>query len=60
MLGSKGLIINYSLNSCIAENQENLVRNDRGRSRTSGKGVRMYKGMGISFADFISFFLHFP
>ena len=27
-----------------------------GGSRISGKGVRMFKGMGIRFADFISFF----
>ena len=27
----------------------------RGESRISGKGVHIYKGMGVSFADFISF-----
>ena len=27
----------------------------RGGSRISGKGVRIYKGMGVCFADFISF-----
>ena len=30
----------------------------RGGSRISGKGVGMYKGMGVGFADFISFFLN--
>ena len=29
----------------------------RGGSRISGKGVHMYKGVGGSFADFISLFL---
>ena len=28
----------------------------RGGSRNSGKGVHMYKGVGVSVADFISFF----
>ena len=32
----------------------------RGGSRISGKGVRMYKGMGVSFADFVSFILNIP
>ena len=32
----------------------------RGGSRISGKGVRMYKGVGVRFADFISFFLNIP
>ena len=30
----------------------------RGGSRISGKGVRMYKGMGVRFADIISVFLN--
>ena len=30
----------------------------RGGSRVSGKGVRIYKGVGVRFADFISFFLN--
>ena len=32
----------------------------RGGSWISGKGVHMYKGVGVSFADFISFFLYIP
>ena len=32
----------------------------RGRSKISGKGVCIYKGMGVRFADFISFFLNIP
>ena len=33
----------------------------RDRSRISGKGVQMYKGVGVRFADFIALsFLHFP
>ena len=28
----------------------------RGGSRISGKGVHMYKGVGVRLADFISFF----
>ena len=32
----------------------------RGGSRISGKGVYMYKGVGVRFADFISFFLNIP
>ena len=31
-----------------------------GGSRISGKGVHMYKGVGVGFADFISFFLNIP
>ena len=30
----------------------------RGGSRNSGKGVHMYKGEGVRFADFISLFLN--
>ena len=33
---------------------------NRGGSRISGKGVHMYKGEGVRFADFISFFLNIP
>ena len=32
----------------------------RGGSRISGKGFHMYKGVGVRFADFISFFLNIP
>ena len=32
----------------------------RGGSRISGKGVNMYIGVGVCFADFISFFLNIP
>ena len=32
----------------------------RGRSRFSGKGVHMFRGVGVGFADFISFFLNIP
>ena len=28
--------------------------------RISGKGVHKYKGMGVRFSDFISFFLNIP
>ena len=28
--------------------------------RISGKGVHMYKGVGVHFADFISFLLNIP
>ena len=31
-----------------------------GGSMVSGKGVRMFKGMGVRFADFISIFLNVP
>ena len=33
---------------------------NRGVSRISGVGVHMYKGAGVRFADFISFFLDIP
>ena len=33
------------------------VRLSRGGSRMSGKGVHMYKGVGVRFVDFISFSL---
>ena len=32
----------------------------RGRSMISGKGVHMYKGVGVRFADLISFFPKYP
>ena len=32
----------------------------RGGYRISGKGVHMYKGVGVRFADFTSFFLNIP
>ena len=32
----------------------------RDGSKISGKEVRMYKGMEVRFADFISFFLYTP
>ena len=32
----------------------------RGGSRISGKGVHLYKGKGVRFSDFISFFLNIP
>ena len=37
-----------------------LTRMHRGGSRSSGKGVHMYKGVGVRFADFISFLLNIP
>ena len=36
------------------------VTSSRGGSRISGKGVHIYKGMGVRFASFISFFLNIP
>ena len=38
------------------------MKNDpaRGGSRISEKGVCMYKGMGVRFADFVSFSLNIP
>ena len=38
----------------------NFLLLDRGRSRISRKGIHMYKGVGVRFADFISFFLNIP
>ena len=32
----------------------------RGISRISGKDVHIYKGMGLVFSDFISFFVNIP
>ena len=32
----------------------------RGGSRVSGKGIQIYKGVGVRFAYYISFFLNFP
>ena len=32
----------------------------RGGSRISGNGVHMYKGVGVRFAAFISFFFNIP
>ena len=36
------------------------VLKSSGGSRISGKGVHMYRGVGIRFADFRSFFLNIP
>ena len=36
------------------------TRLSRGRSRISGKGVHMYKGVGVRFVEIISFFLNIP
>ena len=35
-------------------------RKSGGGSRISGKGVHMYEGVGVRFADFILFFLYIP
>ena len=32
----------------------------RAKIRISGKGVHMYKGVGVRFAGFMSFFLNIP
>ena len=37
-----------------------LVSFYSGGSRISGKGDHMYKGVGLRFADFLSFFLNIP
>ena len=37
-----------------------ITRMHRGGSRSSGKGVHMFKGVGVRFADFISFLLKIP
>ena len=44
----------------INENQLCLLAYHRGGSRISGKRVQMYKGVGVRFAYFISFFLNIP
>ena len=38
---------------------ENLYILQR-RSKNSGKGVHIYKGVGVRFADFILYFLNIP
>ena len=50
-------VISFS-NTCAARCIVFLL--NMGGSRISGKGVRMYKGMGVRFGDFISFFLNIP
>ena len=40
--------------------QMNYTYSSRGRFRISGKGLRVYKGSGVCFADLISFFLNIP
>ena len=45
------LLLFISQQSCVE---------DRGGSRNSGNEVHMYKGVGVRFADFISFFLNIP
>ena len=37
-----------------------IIELSRGGSMVSGKGVHMYKGVRVHFADFISFFLNIP
>ena len=39
---------------------QRIWRRFSGGSRVSGKGVHMYKGVGVRFADFLSFFLNIP
>ena len=41
------------------ENLHSEFLTKRGGSRISGKGVHIYKGLGVRFADFISFFLKY-
>ena len=36
------------------------IKDSRGGSRISGKGVHMYKGVWVRFADFVSFCLNIP
>ena len=44
---------------CKESNQTNKINlHDRGGSGISGKGVHIYKGVGVRFADFISFSLN--
>ena len=48
-------------NKTLAKKAEFTVcQFNRGGFRISGKGVHMYKGVGVRFADFISFFLNIP
>ena len=39
---------------------EQFMSQHRCGSRVSGKAVHMYKGLGVCFADFISFFINIP
>ena len=48
---------------CFCGDYSNLrfaINMVRGGSRIFGKGVHMYKGVGVRFADFITFFLNIP
>ena len=36
------------------------TKQNRGKSRIYGKGVKMYRGVWGRFVDFISFFLNYP
>ena len=47
-------LVKRILDTCI------LAMGVRGESRISWKGLRKYKGMGVRFADFISFVLKYP
>ena len=52
----------YVLTHCIVETLKSALTNSedpdetRGGSRISGKGVHMFKGVGVHFADLISFY----
>ena len=47
-------------NSCSKQVNVQSILLRTGGSRNSGKGVHMFKGVGVRFADFISFFLKYP
>ena len=44
----------------ISQAQKEMCSCHRGGSKISDKGVHMYKGVGVRFADFISVFLNIP
>ena len=51
------LLLGYQMLHVSKRDRSRLCRDG---SRISGKGIHMYKGMGVGFADFISFFLNIP
>ena len=56
---SGNLVMHWHVSGNLVMQWQPMVQ-FRGRSKISGKGVRMYKGVGVRSADFISFFFNIP
>ena len=53
-------MIKWKLAESMIRQDNNVVSQQSGSSRISEKGVDMYRGVGVRFADCILFFLKYP